>query len=737
MMSHKSEPPSPTPPFVPSNVIPIKEESCKGTDLCKKTSTPKRVPMARRNCGVRGSKIQLLTNHFKVDMHRADCFCHYSVALFYEDGRPVDMKGFGRRVLEEVEETYDELKGKNFAYDGDKSLFTYGSLKANKLEFTVVLDDLSSNRNVGRGSLNESDQKRLSGQYLSKTFKVKISFASIIRIQAIADALSGSESEQSQEPLRVLDIILKQNAAKQNCLLVRQSFFHPIQSDFAHLGDGLLACRGFHSGFRTTQGGLSLNMDVSTTVIVEPGPVLDFLIRNQRVNYPRQIDWIKAQKTLKNLRIRANKTEFKITGLSDKSCKQQTFLLKQKTGSSKAHSIETTVYDYFVNHKHIQLYHSADFPCINVGKPKRPSYFPIELCYLISLQRYTKALSNLQRALLVEKSTQKPQEQMKVVSEALRNCKYDANQMLQSCGISINREFTLVEGRALSVPVLFNPPMGVFEESPLLIQEPAHVRVQKMLESLLMELQKLQFLLCILPEKNSEIYGPWKKKILVELGVATQCMVPTRVNDQYLTNVLLKINAKLGGLNSVLEVERSHAIPLVSWVPTLILGMDVSHGSSGRSDIPSVAAACKFFNIEHWSPKFKLIVAQKNHHTKFFQANGASDNVPAGTVVDSEVCHPRNNDFYLCAHDGMLGTTRPTHYHVLYDEIGFSTDDLQELLLYGYAHLAAAQMAKVIGADGIADTSSSHSGDVTSVGDPPVPELPRMDSAVASSMFFC
>lgn len=56
------------------------------------------------------------------------------------------MKGFGRRVLEEVEETYDELKGKNFAYDGDKSLFTYGSLKANKLEFTVVLDDLSSNR---------------------------------------------------------------------------------------------------------------------------------------------------------------------------------------------------------------------------------------------------------------------------------------------------------------------------------------------------------------------------------------------------------------------------------------------------------------------------------------------------------------------------------------------------------------------------------------------------------------
>jgi hypothetical protein len=26
------------------------------------------------------------------------------------------------------------------------------------------------------------------------------------------------------------------------------------------------------------------------------------------------------------------------------------------------------------------------------------------------------------------------------------------------------------------------------------------------------------------------------------------------------------------------------------------------------------------------------------------------------------------------------GTTRPTHYHVLHDELGFSADDLQELV---------------------------------------------------------
>jgi hypothetical protein len=36
---------------------------------------------------------------------------------------------------------------------------------------------------------------------------------------------------------------------------------------------------------------------------------------------------------------------------------------------------------------------------------------------------------------------------------------------------------------------------------------------------------------------------------------------------------------------------------------------------------------------------------------------------------------------------GMIGTTRPTHYHVLFDEVGFSVDDTQELvhsLSYAY-----------------------------------------------------
>jgi len=65
----------------------------------------------------------------------------------YEDGRPIDGKGIGRKVIDRMNETYDtELAGKDFAYDGEKSLFTVGALRCNKLEFTVVLVDVVSAR---------------------------------------------------------------------------------------------------------------------------------------------------------------------------------------------------------------------------------------------------------------------------------------------------------------------------------------------------------------------------------------------------------------------------------------------------------------------------------------------------------------------------------------------------------------------------------------------------------------
>ncbi|KAM1120891.1 hypothetical protein ACFX19_002681 [Malus domestica] len=84
------------------------------------------------------------------------------------------------------------------------------------------------------------------------------------------------------------------------------------------------------------------------------------------------------------------------------------------------------------------------------GKPKGPNHLPLELCSLVSLQRYTKALSSKQRASLVEKSRQKPQERIRTMTDIV--LQYDNDPVLATCGISINKDLTQVKGRVLETP---------------------------------------------------------------------------------------------------------------------------------------------------------------------------------------------------------------------------------------------------------------------------------------------
>lgn len=55
------------------------------------------------------------------------------------------------------------------------------------------------------------------------------------------------------------------------------------------------------------------------------------------------------------------------------------FTLKQKNGDGGVQEVETTVYDYFTYHRRIPLQYSGELPCINVGKPKHPTFIPLEV----------------------------------------------------------------------------------------------------------------------------------------------------------------------------------------------------------------------------------------------------------------------------------------------------------------------------------------------------------------------
>ncbi|XP_056687500.1 protein argonaute 10-like isoform X1 [Spinacia oleracea] len=87
-----------------------------------------------------------------------------------------------------------------------------------------------------------------------------------------------------------------------------------------------------------------------------------------------------------------------------------------------------------------------------------------------------------------------------------------------------------------------------------------------------------------------------------------------------------------------------------------------------------------------YQPPVTFVVVQKRNHTRLFPNNhndkrstDKSGNILPGTVADTKICHPTDFDFFLCSHAGIQGTSRPAHYHVLWDDNKFSADEIQSL----------------------------------------------------------
>ncbi|KAL8947942.1 MAG: hypothetical protein Q9222_005822 [Ikaeria aurantiellina] len=98
-----------------------------------------------------------------------------------------------------------------------------------------------------------------------------------------------------------------------------------------------------------------------------------------------------------------------------------------------------------------------------------------------------------------------------------------------------------------------------------------------------------QLLLFILPNTSTEIYLRIKKSCDCRYGVMSQCVLAPQVlknNPQYHSNVLMKVNAKLGGTTArvATKTPSGHFSR-----PTMVIGADVSHAAPGIQ-APSYAA---------------------------------------------------------------------------------------------------------------------------------------------------
>ena len=103
-----------------------------------------------------------------------------------------------------------------------------------------------------------------------------------------------------------------------------------------------------------------------------------------------------------------------------------------------------------------------------------------------------------------------------------------------------------------------------------------------------------KMILFLLSRRDDFIYPGIKTLCDTKLGVHSICMQLDKAlkdekkQDQYFSNVALKVNTKLGGINHTID---DRALGWLKTTPTMVVGMDVTHPSpSSISGAPSVTA---------------------------------------------------------------------------------------------------------------------------------------------------
>uniref|UniRef100_A0A674MFG0 Argonaute RISC catalytic component 3 n=1 Tax=Takifugu rubripes TaxID=31033 RepID=A0A674MFG0_TAKRU len=657
----------------------------------------------RPGYGTMGKPIKLLANCFQVEIPKIDVY------LYEVDIKPDKCP---RRVNREVVDSMVQhfkvtiFGDRRPVYDGKKSLYT-----ANPLPVAPAGVDLDVTL-PGEGGKD-------------RPFRVSIKFVSLVSWHMLHEVLTGRSMAEpleldkpiSTNPVHAVDVVLR-HLPSMKYTPVGRSFFSAPEGYDHPLGGGREVWFGFHQSVRPAMWKMMLNIDVSATAFYKAQPVIQFMCEVLDIHnideQPRPLTdshRVKFTKEIKGLKVEVThcgtmRRKYRVCNVTRRPASHQTFPLQLENGQT----VERTVAHYFREKYNLQLKY-PHLPCLQVGQEQKHTYLPLEVCNIVAGQRCIKKLTDNQTSTMIKATARSAPDRQEEISR-------------------LNR-------------TVATPSHGVWD----MRGKQFHTGVEI----------KMWAIACFATQR--QLY------MNTLLGMATQCVQVKNVvktSPQTLSNLCLKINVKLGGINNILV---PHQRPSVFQQPVIFLGADVTHPPAGDGKKPSIAAVvgsmdahpsryCATVRVQRprqeviqdlasmvrelliqfykstrykptriifyrdgvsegqfrqvlyyellaireacislekeYQPGITYIVVQKRHHTRLFCADrnervGRSGNIPAGTTVDTDITHPYEFDFYLCSHAGIQGTSRPSHYHVLWDDNCFTADEFQ-LLTYQLCH---------------------------------------------------
>lgn len=787
------QPPSQAPSSAPAPTGAVKKSGTDpGVAAITKGMKSLQIPV-RKECGTVGRRTVVETNHLSLDLSKLRNKVAYHYDVEFDPPLP---KRLLRHAMEEFRRKH--FPDRHPAFDGRRNLYS-SHILPQRSDCVMVHDDESLK---------------------DKEFKVTLQLAVQIDLEPLMTYMrSGTSLVPPQTAIQALDVVLRSAPMAFGFVPVGRSFFTPPRGEVVQLGDGLEMWYGIfqsailgwkpfvnidvaHKGFPKAQN----VVDAMNEICGSPreGNELHY---TQKEDFMRFIRGLKVEYMLPNNP--SSKRTYRVNNIAECPAK-----LRFKLENNR----QVTVQDYFLHKKNVTLKHPY-LPCLHVGSMTRetPIYLPSELCWVVKSQVVNKKMNEKQTSAMIKNAATSTEVRKRKIMEALRAVRFNEDPCVQEFGISVGGKFEEVEARILDAPQLeynkqkpFAPRAGVWRplnfysggnlKSWMVLNLDRYTRddalrrfgeeMQRMGKSLGMDIgppssphsmrepgrdtreleeffktvktKKIDMVVVVVPDRGNS-YAKVKQVAELTVGVLTQCLkarTMQRMNPSTCSNILLKVNSKLNGVN--------HALAAVSKPPCLrrpvmIVGADVTHPAPDQTDIPSVAAVCashdpqafkyniqirlqpprveiiqdlevimreqlkyfygitgykperiifyrdgvsegQFFEVlnnevnairracislnPEYKPKVTFLVVQKRHHTRFFPTkkedeDGKNHNVPPGTVVDRTITHPIELDFFLVSHASIQGVSRPTKYHLLWnDDDKMTTDELEQLTYY-------------------------------------------------------
>lgn len=312
-----------------------------------------------------------------------------------------------------------------------------------------------------------------------------------------------------------------------------------------------------------------------------------------------------------------------------------------------------TVYDFFMKNypdffKNNPM--ETSYPVVNVGGSGRPVYLPMEVAHVLEGNQIKAKLNGDQTAEMVNFACRRPMRNANAIMNQGRKilCLDDAADAKQMAdfGLEVGKDMLVVNSRLLPAPGLqyggpraTNVMNGGWNLANQKFQTPSNIRnwtwmtfknqnldqIQRTVQAFVQEVRnygvnfqnevnlggkphdveignlerlfaglasmRVEYLLLVLPAKDTQLYNRVKTLGDVQHGIHTVCCVASKFckpdnrtggpDLQYFANIAMKFNLKAGGVNHLLKA--NELAPIISGGKTMLIGIDVTHPAPGST----------------------------------------------------------------------------------------------------------------------------------------------------------